>query len=84
MKKANELISATEFKKYFLQLIDDVKNNNNSFIVTKRKVPIAQVTPLPNANMKDTKNYFGFMKGTTSIKDDIAEITFESHWEENR
>lgn len=84
MKKTSELISATEFKKHFLQLVDDVKNNNDSYIITKRKIPIAQVTPLPNANRKDTKNYFGFMKGITSIKDNIAEITFESDWEENK
>lgn len=84
MSKQNNHISATEFKKHFLQLVDDVKNNNNSFIVTKRKIPIARVIPLHNTNVEDTKNYYGFLKGTTSIKGDIAEITFESEWEENK
>lgn len=77
MKKTSELISATEFKKHFLQLVDNVKNNNDSYIITKRKIPIAQVISLPGTNIKDTENYYGFMKGTTSIKDDIAETTFE-------
>lgn len=48
MKKNNTTIYASEFKKHFLTLVDDVKNKHNSFIITKRKIPIAQVIPLDN------------------------------------
>jgi antitoxin (DNA-binding transcriptional repressor) of toxin-antitoxin stability system len=80
--KNQKQISASEFKKHFLQLVDEVTNKNTSFTITKRKVPVAQVTPLNNeTNNKST--YYGFMKGTTKIKEDIINCSFESDWETN-
>ena len=76
-------ISATNFKKHFLQLIDEVTNKQTSFTITKRKIPVAQVTPLED-NTKNSKTYFGSMKGTTKIKGDIINCSFELEWEINR
>ena len=75
-------ISATDFKKHFLQLVDEVKNKKTGFTITKRKMPVAQIVPLDN-NIKTEKSYFGFMKGTTKIKGDIVNCSFESEWEIN-
>ncbi len=36
-------ISASDFKKHFLSLEDEVKNKHSSFVITKRKIPIARV-----------------------------------------
>jgi prevent-host-death family protein len=82
MKKLQKQISATEFKKHFLSLVDEVKNKHSSFIITKRKVPIAQIVPLPN-EVKGKKSYFGCTKGVITINDDIVNESFESDWEVN-
>ncbi|MFP3012117.1 MAG: type II toxin-antitoxin system prevent-host-death family antitoxin, partial [Rickettsia sp.] len=31
---------------HFLNLVDQVKSKHNSFIITKRKLPVAKVVPL--------------------------------------
>ena len=73
------LISATEFKKHFLQLIDEVTGNKNSFTITKRKVPVARVVPLQEETAS-SKTYFGCMHGTIKIKEEIINSSFESEW----
>ena len=83
MKNRNTQISASEFKKHFLSLVDDVKNKHSSFTITKRKIPIAQVIPLENANT-EKKSYFGFLKGNIKINDDIVNSSFEDEWEANQ
>jgi len=83
MKKNDTLVSASEFKKHFLNLVDEVKNNKSSFVITKRKVPIAKVIPLENNTNDKIKSYFGFMKGIAQIKDDIVNYSSESDWEVN-
>lgn len=74
-------ISATEFKKHFLQLVNQVKTKHDSFIVTKRKVPVAKVVPLDQDILESKKEFYGFMQGTTSIKDDIINYSSENDWE---
>ena len=81
MTKNNKQISATEFKKHFLQLVDEVNKNNDHYTITKRKIPIAQVIPLPGDTISDTDNYYGCMQGTALIKEDIVNVSFESEWE---
>lgn len=83
MKNNNIQISASEFKKHFLNLVDQVKNKHDSFIITKRKLPIAKVVPLQDSNKDSKKSYFGFLKGTVKINDDIVNCSFESDWEVN-
>ncbi len=73
-------ISATEFKKHFLQLVDEVNNKKSSFTITKRKVPVAQVSPL-DTESKNNQTFFGCMKGLSTIKGDIVNCSFELDWE---
>lgn len=83
MQKNNTIISASEFKKHFLTLVDDVKNKHNSFIITKRKIPVAQVIPLENDTTNKQKSFYGSMRGTIKIKDDIVNFSSASDWECN-
>jgi antitoxin (DNA-binding transcriptional repressor) of toxin-antitoxin stability system len=75
-------VSVTEFKKHFLQLIEEVNTQKSSFTIIKRKVPVAQVTPLNNEK-QNNKSFFGCMKGITKIKEDIVGSGFESEWDIN-
>jgi prevent-host-death family protein len=82
MKKPENTISASEFKKHFLGLVDEVNKKHTSFIITKRKVPVAKVVPLED-KMIDKKSYFGSMKGTVKINDDIVNYSSELDWDVN-
>ncbi len=79
----NNNISATDCKKYFLRLVDEVKNERHSFTITKRKTPIAKIIPLDLPHDKVKKNLFGCMKGTLKIKEDIVNFSSEDDWEAN-
>ena len=83
MKNDNTQISASEFKKHFLNLVDEVKNKHSSFVITKRKVPIAMVVPLETVTLDNAKSYFGFMKGTAKINGDIVNYSSAADWEAN-
>ena len=76
-------ISATEFKKHFLSLVDEVKNQHASFVITKRKLPMAKISPLDIAPHQVHKSYFGFMKGVMKINGDIVNFSSQSDWEAN-
>jgi prevent-host-death family protein len=77
----NNCIPVSEFKKHFLHLVDEVKNKHNSFIITKRKAPVAKIVPLEENTNKGPRSYFGFMKGTATIKDDIVSFSSALEWE---
>lgn len=62
MKKSQNQISATEFKKHCLSLIGGVKNKHSLFIIAKRKVPIAQIVPLPNELKSKKKSFLAALK----------------------
>ena len=76
-------ISATEFKKHFLSLVNDVKEKHTSFIITKRKLPVAKIVPLLDEKSENQKSFFGSMKGTVKINDDIVSYSSEADWEAN-
>lgn len=80
MSNPQKKISATEFKKHFLSLVDEVKNNHSSFIITKRKNPVAQIVPLQN-EQSEKKSCFGSLKGTIKINDDIVNFSSETDWD---
>ena len=83
MKENDNQISATEFKKHFLNLVDEVKNKHSSFVITKRKLPVAKIVPLDFNKVITGKSFFGFMKGTIKIKDNIVNYSSEHEWEVN-
>jgi|GEM_PF-1900365 antitoxin (DNA-binding transcriptional repressor) of toxin-antitoxin stability system len=76
-----EEISATEFKKHYSDLVDKVLKKKCSFVLTKKRIPIAKIAPL-DKNYKSS-SYFGFMKGTVIINDDIVNASFEDEWDIN-
>lgn len=53
-------ISATEFKKHFLSLVNDVREKSENH-----------------------QSFFGSMKGTVKINDDIVSYSSEADWEAN-
>ncbi len=81
-KKKDQYISATDFKKHFLQYMNEVGNNQTSFVITKRQTPIAKVSP-PDDDNKKLVSCFGIMKGSLKIKDDIVNFDSSSEWEIN-
>lgn len=83
MQKPETLLSATEFKKHFLSLVDEVKNKHNSFVITKRKIPIAKIVPLDHVPIEKPKSLFGFMQGSVKINDDIINYNSDTEWEMN-
>ncbi|MGV2431990.1 MAG UNVERIFIED_CONTAM: type II toxin-antitoxin system Phd/YefM family antitoxin [Rickettsiaceae bacterium] len=82
MRNTKKEISASEFKKYFLRLVDEVENRNSSFIITKRKIPIARIIPLDNKK-EMSKSHFGCMKGSIKINEDIVSFDSSDDWESN-
>jgi prevent-host-death family protein len=59
-------VPAGEFKAKCLKLIDEVAEKRQSFIVTKRGRPVAEVIPI-----REKKALFGAMKGSGVILGDI-------------
>jgi prevent-host-death family protein len=83
MEKSNNYISVSEFKKkHFLSLVDAVKTKYNVFIITKRGIPVARIVPLENdPGQEGLSSFFGCMKGTAKIKDNIISFSSELDWE---
>lgn len=54
-------IPAGKFKAICLDLLDQVKEHKQEYIITKRGVPFAKLTPV---EPRDSKSAFGFMRGT--------------------
>lgn len=79
MKNKNNEISASEFKKHCLTIMDEIKNNKVSFTITKHKNPVAKIIPIEDA--QELKSAFGSLKGMLTIKDDIVEFSSASDWE---
>jgi len=71
-----QTIAAGEFKAKCLQLMNTVKENNESFIVTKRGVPIAKLSPIEVSHSP-----FGVFKGTVLYSEDLSEISIDEKWE---
>jgi prevent-host-death family protein len=83
MKQSQErYISATDFKKHFQQLINQVGAEHTSFVITKRDTPVARVSALEN-DIKTGISCFGIMKGNIRIKDDIINFDSNGEWELN-
>lgn len=75
-----EKISVSKFKATCLSLLEHVKKTGETIIITKRGVPIAQVSPLSSKQHEEGTS-FGCMSGTAKQVSDIVE-PFDSHdWE---
>jgi prevent-host-death family protein len=75
MSKIRKEISATEFKKTCLKLMDLVKTNRTEVVITKRGKRVAKLVPFE----KEPTPVFGYMAGTVQITgDNISPI--ETTW----
>ena len=68
-------IAAGEFKTHCLRLMDEVKKQHRSFVITKRGKPIAKLVPVDEA---EPPQVFGFLKGRARIDGDIVAPTGET------
>ena len=62
-------LSAGEFKTHCLRLMDLAQKKRESFIITKRGVPVAKLVPYEDSPVP----IFGRMAGSLEIKGDIIQ-----------
>tara|TARA_R110002111_G_scaffold40451_1_gene75710 strand:+ start:372 stop:605 length:234 start_codon:yes stop_codon:yes gene_type:complete len=74
----NEVISATKFKAECLQIMEEVKKTRRKVTITKRNIPIAELTPIK----KDKNPIYGLLKGVGETTGDIIE-PIDEEWDVN-
>ena len=60
-------MAAGQFKAKCLKAMDEVMRTHVSLVVTKRSIPLVEIIPIE----KETRPYFGWMKGTIATTGDI-------------
>ena len=73
-------LTATEFKAKCLRLLDDVANQGDSIIITKRGRPIAKVEPVSRPGKTLRGTWKGIVKGDA----DIVYFNVADEWESAR
>lgn len=68
-------LSAAEFKSKCLKIMDDVNTTHEEVVITKHGKPVAKLVPYSE---KPSKSFFGYMKNSVQISDDIIEPINES------
>ncbi len=68
-------IAAGEFKTRCLQLMEEVRRQHRSFVITKRGKPVAKLVPVDDDAPVPV---FGFLKGRARITGDIVAPTGET------
>jgi prevent-host-death family protein len=78
MKKTT--IAASEFKAKCLHLLDEVEEQGQTLVITKRGRPIAKIVPIspPRRFLRGT------WKGMVKIKGDIVHFDTSEDWESSR
>lgn len=74
-----EYMKAGRFKSQCLRVMDRVKKTRRKIIITKRNIPIAQLTPLEEGEIAS----FGKLKGTVLFMGDITN-PIDEEWDVNR
>ena len=73
-------IAAGVFKAKCLSLMDDVSKFHHEIIITKHGRPVARIVPCEQKNRKQHCDFFGMLRGSVTIKEDIVKSTGIS-WE---
>ena len=73
-------IAAGVFKAKCLGLMDDVSKFHHEIIITKHGKPVAKIVPCEQKNSKRKGDFFGILRGSVTIKDDIVNST-DTSWE---
>lgn len=75
-------LPAGKFKQTCLRVLDQVRDTGEVVVVTKRGVPVAQLTPVPRTKESD---WAGSLRGTAKIVGDLTEPAVEPEdWEAER
>lgn len=61
-------VSAAEFKAKCLRIIQEMGNDGQAVVVTRRGRPVAVVSPLPAAH--DSEPFIGMLRGTVLAYDE--------------
>jgi antitoxin (DNA-binding transcriptional repressor) of toxin-antitoxin stability system len=77
-----DTVSISVFKATCLAALERVRVTGRPLLVTKRGVPIAQVTPPPPLEPDDAG--YGSMRGTAEELGDLVEPLGEEDWEAAR
>jgi prevent-host-death family protein len=73
----NRHVAAAEFKTNCLRLIDEVAQQRQPIIITKRGKPVAKLMPVEEEGPVDL---FGYMAGTAKICGDIVSPIEDVEW----
>jgi prevent-host-death family protein len=73
----NRYVAAAEFKANCLRLIDEVAQQRQLIIITKRGKPVAKLMPVEEEGPVDL---FGYMAGTAKICGDIVSPIEDVEW----
>ncbi len=73
-------VAVSEFKAKCLRLLDEVAQEGQTLVVTKRGRPVARVVPIspPRRSLRGT------WKGMVKLKGDIVHFDTSQDWESNR
>jgi prevent-host-death family protein len=72
-------IAVSKLKATCLSVVDEVRKTRKSILITKFGEPVAQIVPLPLADLP--KHWLGSFAGTGTIVGDIVgPIVDESEW----
>ncbi len=71
-------MAISQFKTHALRIIDQLSQNNESIVVTKRGKPLAVITPYKKS---DTNVKPGKLSDTLSFEEDIVSPLGEEIWE---
>jgi prevent-host-death family protein len=73
-------LAASEFKAKCLRLLDQVEEEGDTLIITKRGRPVAKVVPVSSPQ----RSLRGSWKGRLRIKGDIVHFDTSRDWESSR
>jgi prevent-host-death family protein len=74
MDHGHKIIAAGEFKAKCLAILDAVRRNKETIVVTKRGVPVARISPIPSEAAHPS------LEGSVLAEDDIVGPFFDA-WE---
>jgi prevent-host-death family protein len=72
----NRYVAAAEFKANCLRLMDEVAQQHQPIIITKRGKPVAKLVPIE----QEPIDLFGYMAGTAKICGDIISPIEDAGW----
>ncbi|QSW94324.1 type II toxin-antitoxin system Phd/YefM family antitoxin [Rhizobium lentis] len=75
-----KVVGAAEFKAKCLNLIDQMRNDDESIVITKRGKPVAVLSPAPDTSRR--KSIIGAMRGSVLRYDDpLSPVVEPEDWD---